>query len=180
MDEKRKGILIAIFTGWLGGYRFYKKQYILGVVYLLSGGLFSIGWIIDIIIACRGGEKINNSSNDVHINRDDILTEFYTKVVGVTYPCVQGCYDTRQEALEDVRPLRDKLYLEYFTYEGEPAYRVCIKRNYSDVGDLKATLSKELYTKYNGCDVQIMDFDVTGGDGSNYGCNLKIRVTRNN
>lgn len=47
------GLLIAIFFGWLGGYRFYKKQTVLGVVYLLTLGLFGIGWIIDIICAVR-------------------------------------------------------------------------------------------------------------------------------
>ena len=47
------GLLIAIFTGWLGGYRFYKKQFVWGIVYLFTGGLFLIGWIVDIFQALK-------------------------------------------------------------------------------------------------------------------------------
>lgn len=45
------GLLIAIFLGWAGGYRFYKKQHVLGVIYLLTVGIFGIGWLIDVIVA---------------------------------------------------------------------------------------------------------------------------------
>lgn len=45
------GLLIAIFLGWGGGYRFYKKQPVLGVIYLLTAGIFGIGWLIDVILA---------------------------------------------------------------------------------------------------------------------------------
>lgn len=47
------GIIVAVLLGWLGGYRFYKKQYGLGVLYLLTFGLFCIGWIVDIIVAIK-------------------------------------------------------------------------------------------------------------------------------
>lgn len=45
------GIIIAVALGWAGGYRFYKKQIGLGVLYLFTCGLFGIGWIIDIVKA---------------------------------------------------------------------------------------------------------------------------------
>lgn len=47
------GLLIAIFTGWLGGYRFYKKQFVWGIIYLCTGGLFLVGWLVDIIQAYK-------------------------------------------------------------------------------------------------------------------------------
>ena len=46
-----KEFLITFFFGWLGVHRFMKKQYVLGVVYLLTLGVFGIGWVIDTIIA---------------------------------------------------------------------------------------------------------------------------------
>ena len=33
--DKKKYIWIAILLGWLGGHRFYSKQYILGIIYLV-------------------------------------------------------------------------------------------------------------------------------------------------
>ena len=47
------GMLIAIFLGWAGGYRFYKKQFGLGVLYFFTFGIFCIGWFADIFIAIR-------------------------------------------------------------------------------------------------------------------------------
>lgn len=173
MNDKNKGILIAIFLGWLGGYRFYKKQYALGLLYLFTGGFCSIGWFVDIVIAC----KPDATNDTATIKNNNIVTEFHTKVVGVTYPCVQGGCDTRQEALENLR-YKDTLLLEYFEYEGEPAYRVYNKRNYSDIGNLKSELSKEISKKYSDCQLDVTDFEITGSDGENYGCNIRIRVTK--
>lgn len=45
------GLLIAIFLGWAGGYRFYKKQPVWGVIYLFTFGIAWLGWIVDIVIA---------------------------------------------------------------------------------------------------------------------------------
>lgn len=47
------GILLAVLLGWAGGFRFYKKQYGAGFLYLFTGGLGAVGWIVDIIIAIK-------------------------------------------------------------------------------------------------------------------------------
>ena len=47
------GLFLGVFLGWAGGYRFYKKQYGLGFLYLFTFGLCGIGWIIDAIKAVR-------------------------------------------------------------------------------------------------------------------------------
>lgn len=49
---KKKYILLALFTGWLGGHRFYAKQYPLAILYL---ALFWSGFpaamtIIDLLV----------------------------------------------------------------------------------------------------------------------------------
>ncbi len=50
--RKKKYILLAVFTGWLGGHRFYAKQYALAILYL---ALFWTGFsaamtIIDLLV----------------------------------------------------------------------------------------------------------------------------------
>lgn len=44
-------LLLTIFLGWFGIHRFYRRQIIVGILYMFTAGLFGIGWIVDIIIA---------------------------------------------------------------------------------------------------------------------------------
>lgn len=47
-------LLLCIFLGEFGIHRFYAGKIVMGLVYLFTGGLFGVGWIIDIIfIACK-------------------------------------------------------------------------------------------------------------------------------
>nr|WP_297765546.1 exonuclease domain-containing protein [uncultured Butyrivibrio sp.] len=57
------GILLAVFLGWAGGYRFYKKQKGLGILYLFTAGIGGIGWIIDIVCAVIAYIKEQNANN---------------------------------------------------------------------------------------------------------------------
>ena len=42
-------LLITIFLGPLGVHKFMNNEIGMGILYLLTGGLFGIGWIIDIV-----------------------------------------------------------------------------------------------------------------------------------
>ncbi|NHJ31673.1 MAG: NINE protein [Asgard group archaeon] len=42
-------ILVCWFLGYLGIHRFLKKYWLSGFIWLCTGGLFGIGWIIDLI-----------------------------------------------------------------------------------------------------------------------------------
>ena len=46
-------ILLVSFLGWSGFYRFYKKQYLQGVIYFFTAGLFCVGWGLDIYAAIK-------------------------------------------------------------------------------------------------------------------------------
>lgn len=48
--DKMTALMMCIFGGWLGVHKFYEGKVGLGILYLLTFGLFGIGWIIDIII----------------------------------------------------------------------------------------------------------------------------------
>ncbi|MBE5820202.1 MAG: TM2 domain-containing protein [Clostridiales bacterium] len=56
MDKKVR-IIIVIFLGVFGVHKFIDKEYKMGLIYLLSGGLFGIGWIIDVFREIIGTNK---------------------------------------------------------------------------------------------------------------------------
>ena len=40
---------LAVFLGWCGAHKFYEGKAGMGILYLFTGGLFCIGWFVDII-----------------------------------------------------------------------------------------------------------------------------------
>lgn len=57
--KDKEGLIYAILFGWCGGYRFYRKEYALGILYLLTLGLFGFGWIADtsLLLKCEPPTK---------------------------------------------------------------------------------------------------------------------------
>lgn len=175
-SRDRKGVLIAIFFGWCGGYRFYKKQFVLGFIYLFTYGLFFIGWIVDIVTSLSPDKPAKTINPTPPTNE---VARFHTSVVGVTYPTVQGGYFKRQDVLADMRR-KDKLVIVLYEYEGEPAYRVVNDRCGSDIGNLNAELAAEISRKYVDCAIKVTEWEVTGvDDGRNYGCNIELAFYKN-
>lgn len=50
--NKTTTLVLCILLGYLGVHRFYVGKNKSGVLYLLTGGLCGIGWIVDIILIC--------------------------------------------------------------------------------------------------------------------------------
>lgn len=48
--NKWVSFLLCLFFGYLGIHKFYESRILLGVLYLLTGGLFGVGVIIDLIV----------------------------------------------------------------------------------------------------------------------------------
>lgn len=64
--SKAVDLLLCIFLGWLGIHKFYERKIGMGILYWFTGGLFFIGWWIDIFTIASGkatdfwGRKIIN------------------------------------------------------------------------------------------------------------------------
>ncbi len=58
MDYPYKGKWIAfclcLLLGWMGAHRFYVGKNGTGIIWLLTGGGFAIGWILDLILILIG------------------------------------------------------------------------------------------------------------------------------
>ena len=48
--NKNTALLLCIFFGYFGAHKFYEGKGVMGILYLLTLGLFGIGWITDIAI----------------------------------------------------------------------------------------------------------------------------------
>jgi hypothetical protein len=53
--SKWAALLLCFFLGWLGVHRFYVGKVGTGLLYLLTGGLLGVGWLIDFISILFGG-----------------------------------------------------------------------------------------------------------------------------
>lgn len=57
MESNKKqstALILCVFGGFFGVHQFYVGKFKKGLVYLLTGGLFFIGWIVDIIMILLG------------------------------------------------------------------------------------------------------------------------------
>lgn len=134
-----KGLLIAIFLGWLGGYRFYKKQPFLGIVYLLTFGFFGIGWIIDILAALKAmPRKAKPFSVEIDIR-------------GSFAECKKDPRIKRWSVVNGL-DVGTELGVEIAYYENKPYYQLLAPSGL-DIGAFPSEISQTLLRDYPNCKI---------------------------
>lgn len=58
--SKKVALILCVLLGMMGIHYFYVGRIGKGILYLLTGGLFSVGWLIDIIKIATGGFRDNS------------------------------------------------------------------------------------------------------------------------
>lgn len=48
--DKWVAFFLCLFLGWIGAHKFYEGKIGMGILYIVTCGLFGIGWIVDIIL----------------------------------------------------------------------------------------------------------------------------------
>ena len=75
MKSKTVAFLFWFFLGGLSIHRFYLGKIGSGIIYLLTGQLFLIGWIIDLFLLSgmvdnfNNKERIKNLEREIKVNR---------------------------------------------------------------------------------------------------------------
>lgn len=59
-SKKTTTLLLCLFFGYFGVHQFYTKHYAKGIIYLLTLGLFFIGWVVDLALIITGRFKDAN------------------------------------------------------------------------------------------------------------------------
>lgn len=64
MKSKLAAYLLWFFLGWLSMHRFYLGKIGSGILYLLTGQLLGIGWLVDLFLT---SSMVDNYNNQVEI-----------------------------------------------------------------------------------------------------------------
>lgn len=129
-----KGLLIAVLTGILGGYRFYKKQPKLGVLYLFTGGLAGFGWFYDIFCAVR--ELLSTPK----------AFTMEIEIKGAFAECKKDPTVKRWAVINGL-PIGTALNIETAYYEGAPFFQLLAPSGL-DIGAFPSEVSADIRSNY--------------------------------
>ena len=113
--DNRVDFILCLFFGYLGIHKFYEEKKSLGILYLFTGGIFAIGWIIDCIqlgakllhtIDTVNKESTNNNqiyNNNTNIKDNTTAEQKKIRTSSFKFPFIKN----------------DNMYLKYSYYDVE-------------------------------------------------------------
>lgn len=178
--------IACLLGGWFGLHKFMEKKTGLGVLYLLTGGLLGIGWLVDCIVYLVKWLSTDKPKEAVTVEPEPAVESPYIflrfKVAGVTF---KNGRKTRQAILRAFKwgdEIPETIDFEVYEYEGRPA--VYVKINDQVVGNIPADTTEKflehekLYKRDNvHCDIY-GGSKLDDGNRTNYGCEIIIRYLR--
>lgn len=146
MSDNIKALLFAVFLGWCGGYRFYKKQFLLGIIYLFTFGLFGIGWIVDIILSAINCVSDTGSLEVEASHSPNRVISYHRRFMleDVHERCMLNPSLKRHEILSACT-LDDKYYLKLSDHRGIHDFLVINDRLNLDIGLIPSELGITFY-----------------------------------
>lgn len=189
MNNGNPGVefLLCLFLGVFGAHKFYIGKTGMGFLYLFTGGLFGIGWIIDtisLLLKLMNPQKqpsVHNASNDIKSVMSSSSHDFIKiTVVGVSYQNDDGT--DRQFLLRRIKfndppfNVNKEVSLKRYLYNGDPAIAVTV--NDTMIGNVPADSVKSIIALWDRIE-GISDFYVYGGkDGNNFGASATIMIKK--
>lgn len=138
MTKSQTKLIVIILFGWLGVHKFMEKNATLGIVYLLTFGLFCIGWIIDIVKALI--EVLDESKNKNNPNYDRKQVSAPAPVcTPPVKPESEKNYNLFDEYMEDY----------YLAYEYEEKIAIPVINIITGNGGKKITFKQEPENEYD-------------------------------
>ena len=116
ISKEKINLIITILLGFFGVHKFIQKEYKMGIIYLFTGGLFGIGWIIDIIKALKDFFEVNKinpefvSKSETKPERKLICDKYYK----VSYTHTEGRQKLIKQLIKEDDFLKDN---DYFNNE---------------------------------------------------------------
>lgn len=142
-------------------------QLVLLIVFYPIGIIYFIVWLCKRNKQPAGAVRVDSS-------KLTILTEFHTKVVGVSFNNNDGT--SRQDIIKSCKVGDDIIFKPVPTKEYPDAIGV-FNAHGKQLGHLTAELASELKNKYPTNPMKAVVAGITGGEnGKNYGCNLKLTI----
>jgi TM2 domain-containing membrane protein YozV len=85
MKSKGVAYLLWFFLGWAGVHRMYCNKWITGLIWLFTGGLFGVGWFIDLFLT----SGMVDMANALAVGRTGGVSQKQNVVVNIQHPPAQ-------------------------------------------------------------------------------------------